>query len=391
MQHQLHHKLAYFLKQELTEIYVAHAIHSFAFSMISIFIPIFLLKEGFSLLQIAAFYITVNLVVMTQVHRFLKFAAKKGVKHSIAISVPLTVLFFLALYNIDIILPILGKFPTAIALGALNMVAVMFYWMGFHIDFAKVHTKEKSAKQFSVLQTITIILSIAGPLLGALIILWSSFNTLFLIIILLLVIGVVPLFFSGEMHEPVAINFKDIFSKRERRRHIPYIGEGMHFRAASIYWPIVLFLLAINLQEIGILYTFTNFLLALFTVYLGRVSNQKNQHHILRWGTIVHSMSLAARTAVKTLGMIAIAQGFGALSWGMINIPFFAMHYNKSQKQGVVHTIYAREIYLHIGQLISILLLVLLLSIGVPTTTALISMILTGAVAVFLMTFIKEK
>lgn len=40
MQHLLHHKLTYLLKQDLTEIYLAHAIRSFAFSMISIFIPI---------------------------------------------------------------------------------------------------------------------------------------------------------------------------------------------------------------------------------------------------------------------------------------------------------------------------------------------------------------
>lgn len=324
-------------------------------------------------------------------HAFIGYAAKRGVKRSIVLSVPATVLFFLGLYNIEWLMPLLGDLWTVLALGTISILASMLYYMGFHIDFAKSHLADRSAKQFGSLQGATIILSVIGPLLGAFIIKWASFDVLFIFIIVLLVLGVVPLFFAGKIHEGFTLDIKDILSRKERQRNLPYIGEGVHFIAAGVFWPLMLYVLAINLQEIGGLYSFTNLILAGFTVYLGRVSTSKNQHSILRWGTIVHSASLTIRTTLKTVGLIAVVQGFGALSWGMVNIPFFAMHYNKSQKHGIAHTVYAREIYAHIGRFLAAMLLAVLLLIGVPSLPSMISIILASAVAVFLMTFIKEE
>ncbi|MGM5487642.1 MAG: hypothetical protein ACQESG_01710 [Nanobdellota archaeon] len=47
-----HFHLTYLLKKEINEIYIMNSLHTFAISSVGIFVPIFLLNRGFSLLLV---------------------------------------------------------------------------------------------------------------------------------------------------------------------------------------------------------------------------------------------------------------------------------------------------------------------------------------------------
>ncbi len=149
------------------------------------------------------------------------------------------------------------------------------------------------------------------------------------------------------------------------------------------------FLLAINLKEIGGLYTLTNSLLAIFTLYLGRVVTDKNSHRILVAGTTIHGLTLAVRILFTTIIPISIVQSIGALSWGAVHIPYYSKHYNLAKEKGVAQTIHAREVYLSIGRVLSSVFLIILLLSGIPAMPALMAVILLGAVGTFLMQLLK--
>ena len=180
------------------------------------------------------------------------------------------------------------------------------------------------------------------------------------------------------------------FLKKQINRYYPYLGEGFRNLIADIYWPLMLFFLMINIREIGGLYTLTNGVLAFVTLFIGNITNDSNKHRILNIGVLLHSFSLFIRVLLKNIVTIAIVQSLGALSFSMIRTPFESIHYNKSKKEGIAQTIYAREIYLHIGKIFGFFVLFLSLVIFKNNVTALVITIIFASFATILMSKIKE-
>ena len=184
--------------------------------MISVFIPIFLLDLGFSVISVALFYLFQSLFIMFCVQFFIIFAAKKGAKKSMVVSTPILLLFFFMLFASDYLLAFLGFYPYLFLISLVGIVSSAFYWMGLHIDFSKVHTENKAAKQISWLHALSIFFSIFGPLLGALLISLYGFNITFLFVCFIFSLSLIPLLLTKDIHEPFVINIKNIFSKSQR-------------------------------------------------------------------------------------------------------------------------------------------------------------------------------
>jgi len=70
--HHHNHFLHFLHNRELNELYASIALRSFALSMIGIFIPIYLLQEGYSLASVLIFF-----AVVTGIHAFGVFPAAK--------------------------------------------------------------------------------------------------------------------------------------------------------------------------------------------------------------------------------------------------------------------------------------------------------------------------
>ncbi len=388
--HRFQLKAEYLLKKDINELYIMSAIRTFAISTIMIFIPIFLLKNNFSFIEIGLYIVFCYLTSMFTCYLALKLASKKGVKHCIIVSVPTTILFFLMLYNLVTINLAIGNFWTLLVLGITHSLAGSFYWMGFHLEFSKFSDVKKSAKQVGITNVVSTVFSILGPLFGAIIITTYSFNALFIIVMILMGVSFVPLLFSREYHEPFSFDFKEVLSKSKDHKNWPFIAEGIRDMSARIYWPVLLYILAISLNQIGGIYAISNTGLVLVTLYLGKIINKKNKRKILTVGAFLNSTTLIIRTLFKTIAIIAIVQGAGGLTWAMVHIPFSSTYYNNCKKKGIGYSVYFRELYLDMGRVIGSLILIILLLIVEPKL-ALIITIIIGAFAGLVMTKIKDE
>lgn len=384
-----HIKIPYFLQKEINEVYIMHSLRSFAVSTISIFIPIFLLQKGYSFFDLVIFF---SLYAVSNIFFTLfglLYASKKGVRHSISLSVPLLIMFFLSMYKIDTLTLAIGEKVPLIIYPILYSASMSFYFVGFHMEFARFSKEEKCAKQFGLVRAFSTAASVLGPFLGGVIIEVFSFNALFLVVVFFLFLSVAPLFCSRELHQPFRFHLKDLF--KHKKEAVPFLAEGFRFMAAKYFWPVLLFILAIPLSSIGGVFTISSLLLAIFTVYMGKKTTDKNKHRILKIGAIGNSISLMARSILKTFSAIAIVQGFGGLSWALVQLPYFSMFYNNSKKKGIAETIYMREFYLNIGRLISVIVVGMLLVFTAPGVAFTTLLILAGIVMLFMTRVADEK
>jgi len=385
-----HLKAGYLLKKEITELYIANALRTFAISTIVIFIPIFLLKQGFSLLDVAIFFVFRSMAAFVFNYTALRYVAKKGVKHSMLVSVPFLIAFFIGLYSIEPLRAIIGDYPLLLLLGVLEAMSAAYYYMGFHVEFARFSERKKAAEQFGIVNIFSTAFSIIGPLCGALVITYLSFNIMFVIVMLLLFFAILPLFMSKEVHEPFDFKLNSITGLYNMRRGMPFFAEGLRNFAASIHWPVLMYFLFTALDSIGGVYTVSNALLVMFTMYVGHKTTDATKYRIMNIGSFLHSVTLVVRTMMKTLFSAALVQGFGAVTWPMVQLPFYSIFYNNSKKKGMSDEIHLREVYLHAGRIFSALVLAALLFHFSPVS-ALSLVIILGAVATFFMARIKDE
>lgn len=385
-----HHGIRYLLNKELTEIYITHALRNFAHSMVGIFVPIYLLQSGLQLYQVFLFYIIAYSIEFFFFIFGSRFSSYMGIKHSILLSMPLIILFFVALYKIETLFSLLPLWLLFILLSSLFAAAMFLYWFSFHVDFAKFSDSENEGKQVGTLQAITTLFSVLGPLFGGLIITIFSFDLLFIIVSIILFAATIPLFMTEEIHTPkYTFTFKT-FKTIDRRSRVVYLAEGARQVSALIVWPILLYIIAIQTSSMGLLYSITNLLLAIFSIFVGRFSDKVDRKHMMRIGAVTHGFSLTLRSLFTSFFAIFSLQSLGAISFPLLNIPYSSIVYTKARKYGVSTFIILRQSLFNLGRIMLMtvaLLLVLLLPLP---KIALIVPLMVGSICAIIMSFIAE-
>ena len=387
--HNAHLKTTYLLKEEIKELYLTSAIHGFSIALVAIFIPIFLLQSGFTLLQVILYAMTQYALAAVSSYFAVHYAAQNGVKHSMIVSIPFFVVFFLMLYNAQALLQYINSYLFLFIIALCTAISGSYYWMGWHIEFAKFSEK-KSAKQIGVMNIISTLMSVIGPLAGAFIITRFGFLPLFILVIILLCISMFPLFMSKDYHMPIEFKVEKLFTLKQIKSGLPFIGEGFEGMAMTIFWPVLLYLLFISLESIGGLYALSNAILVLLTFYLSKKITIFNRHKLMKIGAYTHSLTVMFRVFFKAVYAIFIVQGLGSITWVFLDLPFRSLFYDISKDKGITWIIFYREVYLNMGRALSLIIMALLLIFFTGINALIITIIISGFIMLTMMLLGKK-
>jgi len=384
----LQHRIDYLLHRNITELYITNALRTFAVSTVSLFIPIFLLEKGVSLGAIFLYLMFQYLLYIPICYSAMKFAAKKGIKHSMLMNAPFSIGYFLVLYNIDSIQIATSWVFVFFLLSVLTAISTALYWNSYHIEFAK-YSKKKNAKQVGIINIVATTSSALAPLIGALIISAFGFQVMFAIVMIILLLAVFPLFLSKELHEPFEFSLKDAVTKKTGSLVLPYFSEGVKSIASSISWPLLLYLIFVSYNDIGSIFTISHILIIIFTWFVSHKITSANKFNLLKLGTYIHSTTMIVRVIVKNFFVLNIVQAIGGISWALIHIPFASAFYDNTKKLGITSAVYFRELHLHMGRVAGTMIALVLLMLLEPAD-ALAGVIIVGAMFTLLMGTMKN-
>ena len=377
--------LFHIFSKDINDLYTMHAVRNLALSMVAIFIPIYLLKVGFGWIHIALYILLHYVFANVCSYYAFKLAAKIGVKRSFILSIPLKIAF---LVGLEFAIPLQSFFGDYLAIAILAFgisLADSIYWMAYHVEFVRFSSEEKTAAQLGVGQIINAIAHSIAPFIGALIIVKLSFTTTFLVIGVLLLIGMIPILFTKDDHEPFHFNLKSLRHKNALR----YMAEGMYSPSTSALWPLLLFTLYTSITTTGLYYVVSNTAYILMTYIVSHVLTNKNQAKLLLAGTLSHGASLVVRVLSGSPIGALIGQTYGGLSGPWYNITFHNIFYKQAKREDKAKHIYLREFYLNCGRCITSALL-LVLFIFVSPVLALQITIIFAAVALQGLNWVKK-
>ncbi|MFC1801383.1 MFS transporter [Nanoarchaeota archaeon] len=340
-------------KKELTETYISITLRYLAFSMINLFVPLYLYDQlGYTLNQTLTFFIVYSACFGLFTLIAARLVSKIGVKHTILAAMPFYLIFYFLLYGLD-------KYPIPLYVVPLFFsMAQSLFWIGFHTQFIKQSDHDHRGRDVSKFISLAYLAVLVGPLAGGFFIDNFGFTFLFITVAVIFFLSAFFLFFSKDFHQPNHIKFKHIFSKSNLKNTLTYIGYGAQTMAEGVLWPLFVFAILKSYTNLGLLGSAMSAVIAMVTYLVGRLSDKYDRGSILTLGGIIYSISWLVRTLFSSIGYVFGLTIFAGFAHAFVQTPLESMAYNKAEKN-IVEMLVFREFALNLGR-IAVLLAVII-------------------------------
>lgn len=343
--------LGYNLKREISELYVSVAIKNFAAGMVVIFTPIYLyIKFDGSLSKVLIYFSALSFLISIFSPLGMKIMKKVGVKHAILLSIPLLIAFFIVLINLDYHFLFI---PLSLLLYVVYNIS---FWPALHADFVRFSSSKKRGVQVSFMRIIGTASVVVAPFVGGLIIVKFGFAALFTVASILLLLSVVPLFLSKEVHEINSFSYKNLFKytfkETDKKVRLALASLGAERSINAIFWPIFIFTIGINVKSLGALTSGAIMFGLLTSIFVGRLTDKGKQKKLLKLGVIFTALAYILKIFVKTDLQAFWTHSFYRTSNEMLSVPFFALFYNwiSKDRDTMDKNIIFREVMHNLGR-----------------------------------------
>ncbi|HMA77817.1 MAG TPA: MFS transporter [Candidatus Paceibacterota bacterium] len=354
------------------ELFIAkRLIHGAAAALMGIFLPIFLFQEtGQQFYIVGLYFALLSLLYVLFLVPGMYAANRVGFSHALILSGvagvgQYVILYLMSADNIFNLLPLLAVFIVLFRI---------FHWVPYHVDFTLfTHTGERGRVVSLSFATISF-MGVVGPILAGYIIDQSGYNTLFGIVLVLLIAATIsyafvpetPTHFSWEYLQ----TWRNLFAKKNIAVTIGEFAAGAEVVVSLIVWPIFLYtLLDGNVLEVGALSTVIVGLTIVIQLALGKYLDKEkgSSEKTLGWGSKLNAVGWVARIFVLSATHVFFVGLFHNVVRMFTRTPFQAILYDMSAEQGkyVDEFTVLREMANHSGRALS-LLTIAVLSLYVP-------------------------
>lgn len=306
----------------MREFYASSAIMDFGVAIAAIFEPVYLWSIGWKLPSIILLFLISYLFYFTIAPLGATFARQKGYEHSIALSTPFLVLYYISLYSIhrNLIFVVL----TVVFLALYRT----FYWPGARSIMSHYSTNEEGGRTLSGLLSLSLLAVMLGPVIGGIVLQEYGFAVLFILSSVIILLSNVPMLITPEHFEPKAIEYKAAYKRmlkpEHRRKVLAHFGYGEEFISDYI-WPVFLVSVVTSYALAGAVMAIAGVLTIIVIIGIGRFIDSHHRHPVLRAGVFMTALSWLSRVAaLSPLGLV-ISQSFYRISRLTVSVSFLSV------------------------------------------------------------------
>jgi MFS family permease len=350
--------------REMGIIYWCNTLGALGSSLVAIFIPIYLLRSGFSFTTVLIFLLVQQVfagLLQYPISRLFKYFHP----HFILASGSLLYAGFFGLLSVlQTEIWFLGLLAFVWALNRAT------YWVAFHYIFSYVRGHENASRQIAGFQALSILAATIAPAVGGIIATVFGINYSYVLAIVLLLAAAAPLLSTANEppHATLKLSWREVWSWR--RDAIANGSNGIILTAELSLWPLLVFTFASSYAKVGILSAIIAASAVLITLFVGR-QRQKHDRQYIRRGLAAYSLTSIGRAAAQSTTQIFGLNMLAGIGRSLYVTPFMNRYYNNSDGDHRLGYITFMEIsFMVASALFLIPLIVLSLFLGMQVVLA---------------------
>lgn len=330
-------------RPELREFYWFSALFSFATAMVLIFEPVFFYQAGFSLAQIAVYYGLHYVLYLVLLPFGGKFAARFGLERSLAVSLPIFMLYFLVLAAVA---SHLSLFWMAWAILA---VFKIFYWPAYYGEYSRFGDELNRGTEVSFGFVLNFGLGVLGPAVGGVVAARFGFPVLFVTVAAAGLLSAVPLLKTKERYRvrsfPYRSAWRVVASRQNRKMVLATLG-WVEDLVQLVFWPVFAFIVLKTTDVLGLVASVSVLVMSALAFLVGEWSDRLGPRAVLRRTVPVMSGIWLLRQLATSFSTVFGVHALALSADMAVKIPFLGKVYSEARRQGVLAYTIAFEMVL---------------------------------------------
>ncbi len=312
----------------LTEINAMHALRSIAEGVSSIFIPLFLISQGYSLTSVFGYLFLLSLFWLVSQLAGTRLIQKLGIRGAIVLSIVASIIQYILLF-------LLVKYHVPLILVAFfGGLAVTLFWLPFRIAFIQLLAHHNTAKSVGASNALLILAGGITPLIGGAVATLFGTDALYGAAIVLFLLSIIPLFFLRNLRvpKPKPVSIKKVLPDLMANGAFN-VDDAAEFNV----WPLFIFLFLPSYVGVGALASVTLLAAIGISLYTGAREEKKGVYHYMKRGswlaTVANFLRVLVSAAAHVFG-VNLVSGSGK---SMALTPFMTRYCINGEQNGITY------------------------------------------------------
>jgi MFS family permease len=231
------------MHDRMTKLYVFQAVFTFLRAMLGLFVPIYLFSLGFSFPHIFFYAMMTSVVFLLAIPFFIWVIRHIGFKFTLLLSIPL---YLTHIWTLNFVTQSMLFFHLAWLGFGLYLAS---FWPAFHSEVAVNGHKGHRGSEVGTLQVLSMFMAGLAPMIGGFVLEAFTYGVLVSLATCMLLIGIVPLLLSKDIHlKHYSFHYADYFKLKRKHKYLresakSFRAEGTQNLLGLTIWPIILFIL----------------------------------------------------------------------------------------------------------------------------------------------------
>ncbi len=345
-------------KSNLLNYYHHKTVYFFGEALINILLPVYFLLIGFSIASVISWFILTMLFSITFGLSTIAFGNKFGIKKALFMGLMLEAAFL-------ILLPFVNRSVFIfIFIALLAGLSNSFYWINDITVFTTISKKDHEGLQAGIIDSIEAAVSIAPPVIGAVILTLYGIVYLSSTAALIVALSVLPLLVLKKVRFKMRFDIRSlgVYLRRyklKKKTLFQIMNRNMQTQVIYTIWPIFLFVSGINVISIGIVGAILAFAGIITPLIIGEFADL--DHNKLMVLSTISILFVWATLAFTHTYYVLFVLSF---SFGVLLEAFWLSMYKKILLLGKkYHASYFSVIYTVLETFFKMLVLIILLPI----------------------------
>lgn len=337
-----------YLGREINLLYLHELLRNFGMSIIGVFIPIYIVSEGFSLYYAALFIIILGVVGVSFSYPLARFTSQFGFKHSLAASYVFVIPGLVMIRSLELSLLVIVVSSILYNLGR------VIHNISLNSEFATDSKEESRDKDSGRMLSIPNISRVIAPLLGGTIFAILSFQHLLVVSITILGLSILPLALTKDHRDPFSYDIKKMISKDYLDVLPLFTSRGIQEVSAVSVFGLFIYYLIGGTVDVGGARALDSLGFTITGLITGRLVQKYGQSKILTIGTIgaalMHSLRGFVATPIQAFALSFIAGIF----FQIYHVPLYSRFAKLAEQEDILEFYTVRKIFVALGNIITI-------------------------------------